>query len=269
MCSSRNCFVVASDGAPISRSSARWFIGNSDDLAQILFARQQHDDAVDARRNAAVRRRAILEGAIHAAEFLDQHFLAIARDLERLLHDLGAVVADRAGRQLHAVADDVVLIGENVERVLRLQRLHARPAAWRRDCARNRSSCPRRSTHTSGNRRSSRTRTRPSSTDPAHCRRECAPCPRALRRRSSSPAEKNTASPAFTLAFAAMAACTFGGDEFGDRPLADERAAFFLEDDVAQPRRAFRTRPVVELVEEAARLRRRARRGNGAHASCP
>src|SRR5262245_22500061 len=29
MCSSRNCFGVTSDGAPIIRSSARWFIGNS------------------------------------------------------------------------------------------------------------------------------------------------------------------------------------------------------------------------------------------------
>ena len=29
MCSSRSCFAVTSDGAPISRSSARWFIGKS------------------------------------------------------------------------------------------------------------------------------------------------------------------------------------------------------------------------------------------------
>ena len=28
MCNSRSCFAVTSDGAPISRSSARWFIGN-------------------------------------------------------------------------------------------------------------------------------------------------------------------------------------------------------------------------------------------------
>ena len=40
------------------------------DLAQVLRADQQHDDAVDAGRHAAMRRRAILEGAVEAAEAL-------------------------------------------------------------------------------------------------------------------------------------------------------------------------------------------------------
>ncbi len=48
----------------------------------------------------------------------------VAGDLERLVHDVRAVVADRARAQLHAVADDVILPGEDVERVLGLQRLH-------------------------------------------------------------------------------------------------------------------------------------------------
>src|SRR3546814_10225292 len=48
--------------------------------------------------------------------------LAIARDLERLVHDVGAVVPDRARRQFDAVADDVILPREDVERVLGLQR---------------------------------------------------------------------------------------------------------------------------------------------------
>ncbi len=30
MCSSRSCFIATSDGAPISRSTACWFIGNSE-----------------------------------------------------------------------------------------------------------------------------------------------------------------------------------------------------------------------------------------------
>ena len=56
-----------------------------------------------------------------------------------------------------------------------------------------------------------------------------------------------------------------GGDEFGDRPLAGEHAVLLLEDDIAQPRRTLAPRPVVELVEEAARLRAGAGRGNRAH----
>src|SRR5206468_1386218 len=51
-------------------------------------------------------------------------FLRIAGDLERLVHDVGAMVADRAAAQLDPVADDVILPGKDLERVLRLQRLH-------------------------------------------------------------------------------------------------------------------------------------------------
>ena len=56
-----------------------------------------------------------------------------------------------------------------------------------------------------------------------------------------------------------------GGDELGDRPLAGERAALLLEHDVAEARRALGARPLVELVEERARLRSGAGRGDGAH----
>ena len=79
------------------------------DLAQILFPAQQHDDAVDAGRDAAVRRRAERERVQHAAEFLLQHAFVIAGDGESLLHHVRPMVADRAGGKLHAVADDVVL----------------------------------------------------------------------------------------------------------------------------------------------------------------
>ncbi len=49
--------------------------------------------------------------------------LPVARERERLDHDVGAVVADRARAQLDAVADDVVLVGQHVERILALERL--------------------------------------------------------------------------------------------------------------------------------------------------
>ena len=46
-----DCLGETSDGAPIIRSSARWFTGNSTNFAQVLLAAQQHDDAVDAGRS--------------------------------------------------------------------------------------------------------------------------------------------------------------------------------------------------------------------------
>jgi len=61
MCSSRSCFGETSDGAPIIRSSARWFIGNSTTFAQVLLVAHLHDDAIDAPRAAIIwlRERAI------------------------------------------------------------------------------------------------------------------------------------------------------------------------------------------------------------------
>src|SRR6185437_11296365 len=55
------------------------------------------------------------------------------------------------------------------------------------------------------------------------------------------------------------------GNEFGDRALAHQLAAFFFEQDVAEARRAFAARPFVQLVEERTRLRCGARRRNGAY----
>src|SRR4051812_37133278 len=58
------------------------------DLPQVLLVREQHDDAVDAWRDSAMRGRAILQGAVHAAELLDDDLLAIPGDLEGLAHDV-------------------------------------------------------------------------------------------------------------------------------------------------------------------------------------
>ena len=68
--SSRSCFGVTSDGAPISRSSRLLVHREHGDLAQILRAADEHDDAVEPRRHAAMRRRAELQRAQHAAELL-------------------------------------------------------------------------------------------------------------------------------------------------------------------------------------------------------
>src|SRR5829696_8028943 len=78
-------------------------------LAQVDRADEQHHQAVDPGRHAAMRRGPVLEGAVHAAEALLEHALLIAGDAEGLFHHVRAVVADRAGGDLVAVADHVVL----------------------------------------------------------------------------------------------------------------------------------------------------------------
>ena len=96
-----------------------------DHLANVLRVGEQHDHAVHARRDAAVRRRAVLERAGERREAVENDVRAVAGDLERLDHHVETVVADRAGGELHAVADHVVLVRQHVERILRRQRLHA------------------------------------------------------------------------------------------------------------------------------------------------
>src|SRR3546814_10056490 len=68
------------------------------DLADVRLVGEQHHDAVDAGRRPAVRQRAELEGVYHAAEIRVDLGLRITGNLERLVHDVGAMVADRARR---------------------------------------------------------------------------------------------------------------------------------------------------------------------------
>ena len=53
------------------------------DFADIRRVGQQHDDAVNARRDSAMRRGPILKGSEHAAKTLFEHASIIASDLER------------------------------------------------------------------------------------------------------------------------------------------------------------------------------------------
>ena len=69
-----------------------------------------------------MRRRAEFEGVDHAAEIRIDIGLRIARDFERLVHDVGTMVADRARRQFDAVTDDVILPRQDVERVFGFER---------------------------------------------------------------------------------------------------------------------------------------------------
>src|SRR5436309_1026298 len=94
-----------------------------DHLADVALAGNEHDDSIDARRRAPVGRRAEPERVQHPAEARLHLLAAVPGDGERLVHDLGPVVPDRATRELDPVAHDVVLIGFDRERVLRLQGL--------------------------------------------------------------------------------------------------------------------------------------------------
>ena len=109
MCSSRNCFAVASDGAPIIKSSARWFIGNSTTSRRFS---SPHSSMTMRSMPGAMPPcgGAPSDSACSMPpNFCSSTLLVVAGDGERLLHHVGTVIADRAGGQLHAVADDVVL----------------------------------------------------------------------------------------------------------------------------------------------------------------
>ena len=77
----------------MSWSSACWFMGNI--VTYIVRAAEQHDYAVDARRDAAMGRGAEFQGTQHAAEFFFQNALVVTSDGEGLFHDLRLVVPDR------------------------------------------------------------------------------------------------------------------------------------------------------------------------------
>ncbi len=72
-----------------------------------------------------MRRRAVLERAVEAAEALFDRRAVEADHLERLDHRLRQMVADAARRDLEAVADHVVLERLDGQRVLAGQRLDA------------------------------------------------------------------------------------------------------------------------------------------------
>ena len=65
-----------------------------------------------------MRRSAVLEGFVERREFGFDDFFSVAGNLKRLDHQLGAVVPHGAGGELGAVADNVVLVSEDFERIL-------------------------------------------------------------------------------------------------------------------------------------------------------
>lgn len=97
----------------------------SDDLADVGRVSKEHHHAVDAGRDAAVGRRAELERIVEAAELLLNNLLRVSCNFKRLLHNVDTMVADSAGREFNAVADDIVLIRLNLKRWLVVERVNA------------------------------------------------------------------------------------------------------------------------------------------------
>lgn len=95
-----------------------------DDLADVGLVEQEHDHTVNAGGNACVGRCAELEGVIEGGKLRFNDVSAHADDLKCLEHQLGVMVTDGTRGKLNAVADDVVLVGENVEGILREKCLH-------------------------------------------------------------------------------------------------------------------------------------------------
>ena len=201
-----------------------------------------------------------LKALIMPAKLVSTSSLRVAGDLERLVHDVRAVVPDRARAQLDAVADDVVLPGEDVERVLGLQRLQL--ALRHREGVVAEVDLLLRPRHirTSGSRRSSRSGTRPARSGRAARRRGCAPRRRAWPPRASLPAAKKMPSSGPRPIASAERVHALLAVVLGDRaaPLAA------LAGGVAEAGIAFAARPFVHVVEELAALLGGAGRRNGA-----
>ncbi len=91
-------------------------LGEGDDFAEAGCAGEDHDDAVEAEGDAAVRGRAVLEGVEEEAEAGLGFFVGHAEGAEDLGLDVLAVDTDGAGAELGAVEDDVV--GEGADGAL-------------------------------------------------------------------------------------------------------------------------------------------------------
>ena len=74
--------------------------GEGDDFADRFFAGEEHDDAVDAERDAAVRRRAVGQRVEEEAEAAARLFFAEAERFEEALLDVLAMDSDAAGAEL-------------------------------------------------------------------------------------------------------------------------------------------------------------------------
>src|SRR5713101_5322280 len=110
---------VAEDGIRHRRRGARERIGAArnlrkrDDLADVGLTGHEREEALDAHREASVRRRAHAERVEQEAELLALLLLAETHRPEDSLLHLRPMHADRAGAELPAVPDQFVVLAEH------------------------------------------------------------------------------------------------------------------------------------------------------------
>ena len=117
MCRSRNCCSVAGAGASTSRSCPRCVFGNAITSRIDSAPHISVDDAVEAERDAAMRRRAVLQRVEQEAELAPLVFGADAERRENARLHVRLMDTHGAPADLPAVQHDVVGLGERVARI--------------------------------------------------------------------------------------------------------------------------------------------------------
>ncbi len=90
--------------------------GEGDDFADGFFAGEEHDDAVEAERDAAVRRSAVGQRVEEEAEAAAELFFGEAERFEEALLHVLAMNSDAAAAEFDAVEDEVVAFAANFPR---------------------------------------------------------------------------------------------------------------------------------------------------------
>ena len=101
-------------GHDIARSLVLW---KSDHLADVRLACQHHAQAIDSRRNSAMRWCAKLEGFQHVTKALSCHFRLQADQLEYLLLQLAIVNPDRPTANFVVIHHHVILLAARLTRI--------------------------------------------------------------------------------------------------------------------------------------------------------
>ncbi len=99
------------DGASSIGSVPDWVFGKAMTSRMFVCCAEQRGPAVDAERDPAVRRRAVLEGVEDGPELLAHALERVALEQERALEQVAAMDPDGAAAELPAVEREVVLQG--------------------------------------------------------------------------------------------------------------------------------------------------------------
>ena len=91
--------------------------GEGNDFTDVGLIGEHHHGTVNTGGDTAVRGRTEFESVDHAAELFIDGACRMSGDFKRLVHDFRTMVTDGSGRKFDAVADDIVLISENIQRI--------------------------------------------------------------------------------------------------------------------------------------------------------